>query len=184
MSRKGETAIRTLIIAAALGVVSVAPAAAQSPAAEPTPEAAAKFIDTVLASGVILRAAGLSETTSFSGAIKVEGGRTRNCKTVIFSPVRSDLNDRWRLEIDWRKFASAAPFFPPEVKDRWIVRVLASTTENLAGKDDIDRLDAAYETKQFIGAVVEPPTEEMQNRLIRAMEFYGKSCAPVIDGPF
>ena len=179
---KPEIIIAAMVLAMAGTSHAVAQDAAASQA--PTPEAAAKFIDTVLGSGGV-KAAELSNPNTFTGAISVEGARTGNCRTVIFSPSRSPLNDRWRLEVDWRKFVAANSFFPADANlNRWVVRLLASTAENLADKDDIDKLDPKYETEQFIGIAIETGTEELKDRLIRAMEFYGKSCAPQLDGPF
>jgi hypothetical protein len=163
---------------AAAAVIAALPlqAGAQTAATSgQTPEAAARFIDTVLGNGVT-KVAWLDHGTQFSGADTVETMVTANCKTTLSHP--KGAYERITLEIDWRTFVGSNSFFTAEVQDRWAARIMAKTEKETA------RDGETLETKQYIGVVVEPGTEAMKDRLIRAFEVYGKSCTPLQDSPF
>ena len=177
--------MRSLITVAALGLAAglaghaVAQEAPSSTPA-PTPEAAARFIDTVIGNGVA-KVGYLDSSTQFSGAEAVESSRTSLCETTILYPTGS--YGRTVIKIDWRNFVGANSFFAASITDRWAARLLAQTTRMLTENYDVTKVNE-YSIKNHIGVVVEPGTEELKDRLIRAMEFYGKSCAPKLDGPF
>ena len=177
--------MRALFTVAALGLAAglAGHAAAQeapSSTPAPTPEAAARFIDTVIGNGVA-KVGHLDSSTQFSGAEAVESSQTSFCETTI--RYQAGSYGRTVLEIDWRTFVGANSFFAASITDRWAARLLAKTKSKLTAKDDITEVNE-YSLKSYIGVVVEPGTEELKDRLIRAMEFYGKSCAPKLDGPF
>ena len=158
----------------ALGLAN--PAAAQT-AATPaqTPEAAARFIDTVLGNGVA-KIGWLDHSTQFSGDKIAESVETKDCRTVISRPKSS--SDGAVLAIDWHTFVGSNSFFAPVVQDRWAARIMAKTTKVTL------KSEGTFESTDYIGVVVEPGTEAMKDRLIRAFEVYGKSCTPLQDSPF
>ena len=168
-----------LPVIAAMAFIATVPvqAAAQTAAASgQTPEAAAKFIDTVLGNGVA-KIGWLDTSTSFSGEKIAESVETKDCRTTISHPKGS--YDRTVLEINWRSFVGSNSFFNATVLDRWAARILAKTI-----KMDVKNSDDTFESTDYIGVVVEPGTEAMKDRLIRAFEVYGKSCTPLQDSPF
>jgi hypothetical protein len=170
-----------LIVAAATAAAALAginQAAAQTATASPTPEAAAKFIDTVLGNGVA-KVGRLPDANNYTGLFPPESSQTADCKTVV--RYKNESYGRGVLEIDWRTFVAANSFFNATVTDRWGVRALARTSYNLIGDDGEAN---PYSAETVVGVMLEPGTEELKDRLIRAVDFYGKSCAPKLDGPF
>ena len=174
----------TLATAVALALAATSSAAQEAPASSaqaPTPEAAARFIDSVIGNGVST-VFNLESRGSGAGGGAVESVSTVDCKTVVLE--RGNGGD-WRpaVEVDWRSYVEANSFYKPDIDDRWGARVLARTTRKLIGVADPSKVNR-YSVEQFVGMVVEPGAEALKDRLVRAMEFYGKSCAPKLDGPF
>ena len=141
-----------------------------------TPEAAAKFIDTVLGNGVT-KIGWLDHGTQFSGDEIAEKVETKDCRTMISHP--KGASHRIMLDISWRTFVGSNSFFSASVQDRWAARIMARTS-----KMTVKLSDDTFESTDYIGVVVEPGTEAMKDRLIRAFEVYGNSCTPLQDSPF
>ena len=166
--------LTTAVVLALAATSSAAQEAPASPAQAPTPEAAAKFIDSVLMNGVA-KIIYLDSPDQYAGGYAPADVRTADCKTVVTGPAGTVQRI---FEIDWRSYVVADSLFAAGVTNRPAVRVLVKTNVQFV------MTSSGTRSTQTVGVAVEPGPEELKNRLTRAMEFYGKSCAPKLDGPF